>query len=121
MQKSGRGVQGENRASEYLEAEGYRIVERNFSSRFGEIDIIAEKGRYLCFVEVKTRGPRTIAQPAEFVTPAKQRKILLTANYYLTTKGRPFTRGHQPRFDCIEVYTDASGTPMRVHHIKNAF
>lgn len=121
MQKSGRGVQGETAASEYLEAQGYRIRKRNFFSRFGEIDIIAEKDRYLCFVEVKTRGPRAIATPAEFVTPAKQRKIRLTADYYLVTEGRRFTRGFQPRFDCIEVYMDAGGRPLRIHHIENAF
>lgn len=120
MQKSGRGVLGETYASEYLEAKGYRILERNFFSRFGEIDIIAEKDRYLCFVEVKTRGPRAIAKPAEFVTPDKQRKIRLTADYYIATKGRRFTHC-QPRFDCIEVYTNAGGDPERIHHIQNAF
>lgn len=85
MKKSETGVLGETYAAAYLEVKGCRILERNFHSRFGEIDIIAETGNYLCFVEVKTRGPRAIAEPAEFVTPAKQRKIRLTADYYLVT------------------------------------
>lgn len=120
MKKSETGVLGETYAATYLEVKGCRILERNFHSRFGEIDIIAETGNYLCFVEVKTRGPRAIAEPAEFVTPAKQRKIRLTADYYLVSAGRRFT-GCQPRFDCIEVYMDAEGEPLQIHHIKNAF
>lgn len=116
------GVLGEETASSYLEERGYRIRERNFRSRFGEIDIIAEERNYLCFIEVKTRNPRSIAYPREAVTADKQRKLLKTAEYYIARHRVELQkRGLQPRFDCMEVYLDSDGRPCNLNHIANAF
>ena len=114
------GALGEQYASAVLEAEGYRIRARNFRSRFGEIDIIAVSETEVVFVEVKTRTRRSATAPAEAVDRGKQHRICLTAEYYLAGQGRRDAR-LQPRFDCIEVYTDGEGCPIRFQHLKNIF
>jgi len=122
VQTTGLGVLGETYAADYLRRTGYIILDRNFTSRFGEIDIIAQHGHFLCFVEVKTRGVRALGRPAEAVTPAKQQKLWRTAEYYLARHRALVTRRDlQPRFDVIEVYADADGRPCRLNHLENAF
>ena len=83
-QKSKRlfGKQGENYACRLLQKSGYRIIERNFTSRFGEIDIIAQDKDTLVFVEVKTRWSRRFGLPQEAVTPQKLFRIKRTAEYF---------------------------------------
>lgn len=122
MNKNGLGDLGEDYACDVLQSLGYELLERNFRSRFGEVDIIARKERYLCFVEVKTRSQNAMGRPAAAVTAGKQRKILLTAEYYITLHQRVIQRGDlQPRFDCMEVFADAEGNPAAYEFIKNAF
>ena len=122
MKPTGLGVLGEESACFYLREQGYRLRERNFISRFGEIDIIAEKDSYLCFIEVKTRSPGAIAAPRESVTLQKQQRLRKTAEYYIARHGREIQRrGLQPRFDCVEVYADSTGQPSTINFIKNAF
>ena len=122
MKKTGLGVLGEQFASTYLEEQGYRIRERNFLSRFGEIDIVAEKESFLCFVEVKTRSPGALAAPRESVTLQKQQKLRKTAEYYIARHSYEIQRrGLQPRFDCAEVFVDREQRLMSVNYIKNAF
>ena len=118
-QHNQRGKDGEDAACRYFKRKGYRIVARNVHSRFGEIDIIAEDGAYLCFVEVKTRAPDAIARPAEFVDSKKQQKLRLTAQLYL--QEHPFAL--QPRFDVVEVIAEHSGRfrVRELRHIPNAF
>ena len=70
-----RGNLGEDFAAKYLQDEGYTILERNFNTRMGEIDIIAQKGKYIAFVEVKSRADDCLYLPREAVTHSKQRKI----------------------------------------------
>lgn len=77
-----KGDRGEDLASSYLEREGYQIIERNFHSRVGEIDIVALDQDTLVFVEVKTRWSKAFGHPAEAVTPSKIQSITKTANYY---------------------------------------
>ena len=83
-QKSKRlfGKQGENYACRLLQKSGYRIIERNFTSRFGEIDIIAQDKDTLVFVEVKTRWSRRFGLPEEAVTPQKLFRIKKTGEYF---------------------------------------
>ncbi|OGM75835.1 hypothetical protein A2210_02280 [Candidatus Woesebacteria bacterium RIFOXYA1_FULL_40_18] len=83
-QKSKRlfGNLGENYACRLLQKSGYRIIERNFTSRFGEIDIIALDKDTLVFVEVKTRWSRRFGLPQEAVTPQKLFRIKRTAEYF---------------------------------------
>ena len=109
---------GEKRAARYLRLHGYRIVETNFSCRSGEIDLIAQRGRYIVFAEVKLRKSADFAPAREFVTAAKQQRIRTTAALWLSQH----ETGLQPRFDVIELYAPqgAEGR-VTINHIENAF
>lgn len=107
---------GEDYAAKWLIAHGYRIVERNYYSRYGEIDIIAEDSQYIVFVEVKTREDGSMVSPAESVTKSKQRKIMLTAQLFLQKSQSAL----QPRFDVAAV-TTVHGEPMGLKYFDNAF
>ena len=107
-----RGQKGEEAVAGWLLARGYAILERNYRSRQGEIDIIAQNGAYLIFVEVKTRSEGAIAAPGEWVDLKKQRKIMKTALQYLAGQGAAL----QPRFDVAEV-TLYRGGEFRVKNI----
>jgi len=76
------GRKAEDFAVKFLQDKGYIIVERNFRSRFGEIDIISKDGGTLVFVEVKARWSTKFGAPEEAVTPAKLYKIRKTVDYY---------------------------------------
>jgi len=112
------GHWGEEQAAAWLRRRAYRIVEQNYRCRFGEIDLIARRGRYLVFVEVKLRKDDRFAQAREFVTPAKQERILKTAQFYLQQLDCEL----QPRFDVIEIYAPqgAEGN-IRIQHLPDAF
>ena len=113
-----KGAWGEAAARGYLTRAGYRIVDCNFRTRFGEIDIIAQAGEYLVFVEVKTRKDARFAAAREHVTPQKQARIIAAAEKWL--QGHP--NGLQPRFDVIEVYgEEGASVPPRINHLENAF
>ncbi len=113
------GALGEQYAAAYLIKKGYTIAERNFRSRFGEIDIIAENDEFAAFVEVKTRSADYISRPAEAVTLQKRRKIIKTAQYYLLNN----EKGLQPRFDVIEIVTVSKDDfrVLEIQHIEDAF
>ena len=113
------GAWGEEKAARFLTGQGYTIVERNFHSRYGEIDLIAEDPEYLVFVEVKLRASVSHGLPEETVTRTKQEKLRLTAEIYLQTHETT----KQPRFDVVALYArDGMDTsPLPVRHIKNAF
>lgn len=109
------GLEGEEKAAKFLKKQGYKITAKNFQSRFGEIDIIAENKEYIIFAEVKARSEKSIAEPKEFVDLRKQRKIITTAEIYLSEN--PTEK--QPRFDVVEVKKENGKTI--VNHIINAF
>ena len=103
----------EDAAASYLAEKGYRIVERNFRRRQGEIDLIARDGRYLVFVEVKYRKGRSSGTPLEAVSPLKQRQISKIALFYLN---RYKLGEDQPiRFDVVGI------SPGGITHVENAF
>lgn len=77
------GKIGEEFAANLLELQGYRILERNFRCRMGEIDLIAEKDGEISFVEVKTRKSARFGRPAEAVNSEKQRRMRKAAEFYL--------------------------------------
>src|SRR2546425_10797101 len=81
--RSALGKEGERVASRFLEARGYRILERNYRTRRGEIDLIAEDGRILVFVEVKVRLDDRFGGPAAAITRAKQARVARLAQQYL--------------------------------------
>lgn len=110
------GRRGESAAADYLKKKKYRIVGLNYACRFGEIDVIAENRDYIVFVEVKMRKSAAFAQAREFVTAAKQQRVISTAQLWL--QSNPTEK--QPRFDVIEVYGEA-GAIERINHIENAF
>ena len=77
------GKAAENAAVEFLKAKGYKILERNYKNKLGEIDIIAQLKGVICFVEVKARHTLNLGVPQEAVTARKQRQICRVAVYYL--------------------------------------
>lgn len=111
------GKWGEERAKLYLEEKGYIVVEKNFRSPAGEIDIIARDGEWLVFIEVKTRRTTRYGYPAEAVDYRKQAKYIQTALYYLKKK-RLLNCTY--RFDIIEVRVGKQGN-YNINHITNAF
>ncbi|MDD6808266.1 MAG: YraN family protein [Oscillospiraceae bacterium] len=119
MRLYGLGVQGEEKAIEYLKENGYEILQRNFISRFGEIDIIAKNESYLCFVEVKTRKSSFKTEPEFSVDFSKQNKLIKTADYFLS--GNESLGYLQPRFDCIFVFYDERNDTFRINLCENAF
>ena len=111
------GQWGEEQVANRLLRQGWRIVGRNFRCRLGELDIIAENGIYLVFVEVKLRKDGRYGAACEAVTPSKQRKLRLTAEFYLLKN----PTGLQPRFDVAEVYPADAGGRRQIKYITNAF
>lgn len=112
--RQGLGRTGERLAMERLIAQSYQIIERNFRCRYGEIDLIAEEGTDLVFIEVKTRRGTSHGLPEDAVTLAKQRKLIQVATYYLdlhTYAERSW------RIDVVAVQLSASGKfeEIRIH------
>lgn len=111
------GKIGEQYVADELEKQGCRILCRNYRSRFGEIDIIAQDGSFLVFVEVKTRGRHCLGSPQEAVSPAKQRKIISTALQFLSQSETNL----QPRFDVAVVRTAGESATLTLEYFENAF
>lgn len=102
----------EKLAANYLEARGYEILEYNFYTRTGEIDLIAKHGIYLVFVEVKYRKDASAGHPFEAISIQKQRSISRSALYYMKKKGLP----EMPiRFDVVGILGE------QIELIQNAF
>ena len=103
MNKREFGKAGESLAAKYLEQSGYRILFRNYWCRMGEIDIVAQKGNYVHFVEVKTRTGDFYGKPSESVTWQKIDRMRLAAECYMKAfEGMPGL-GKKMQFDLIEV------------------
>ena len=113
------GHWGELAAADFLKEQGFRIVTMNWSCRFGELDIVAENGRYLLFVEVKLRRDAAHGAAREFVSAAKRQKIIRTAMFWLAGHASA-AQALQPRFDVIEIY-GKDGVIDQLNHIPNAF
>ena len=113
------GRWGEQLAARYLQRRGYELLAANYRSRFGEIDLIAARGAYLVFVEVKLRRDDRYGSAAAFVDARKQLRLRQTAETWLLE--HPDER--QPRFDVIEIYAPAGLQTRRpaLHHLENAF
>ena len=109
------GSAGESAAAAYLKKKGYRILGQNYSCRFGEIDIIAQHGMDVVFVEVKARKNENFAQAREFVTRSKQERVIKTAMMWLQQNDVDL----QPRFDVIEVVGE--GRTQQIRHMETAF
>ena len=116
MNRSETGRRGERLALEHLRRQGYRILETNYRSRLGELDIICRDGAAVVFVEVKARTSDTFGSPAEAVHGQKQARLRRLAQQYLL--------GHEQdqsevRFDVLAVRLDSD--PPAIEHLKGAF
>ncbi len=115
--KKATGKASENLAEEYLTSKGYTIVQRNFSCRWGEIDLVCHFGKWLVFVEVRSRHGSKYGSPEESIDHRKISKIRKTAFEYLGS--HQDTRSLKMRFDFIGiVYED---NDVRINHIEGAF
>jgi putative endonuclease len=115
------GQTGETLAAQHLTRRGFRILERNYRTRWGELDIVAFNGRELVFCEVKTRrADLGRAWPLESVHPRKRRQVRRMASSWLRERpDRPYARAI--RFDAIGVLLDGGGRLMTLEHLEGAF
>lgn len=115
------GKRGEDYAAVLLKRQGYKIVERNFTVRGGEMDIIAWEGDTLVFVEVKLRKSTDFGRPSSYVDRRKQEKLIYTAKCYLHQRGIDAPC----RFDVVELVGEVKAfgrlKVREVNVIKNAF
>ena len=113
------GKKGEDITANFLRKKGFIIFKRNYHSRYGEIDVIAEKGDLLLFVEVKTRFENSLVSPAQAVDPIKQNRIKQTAKSFLSKTYIDY----RCRYDVAEVIVkNADGqNKYSLNYIKNAF
>ena len=116
LTRIGTGKKGEELAAAHLERAGYRIIERNYRCFFGEIDIVAEEGETLVFVEVKSRRSDAYGAPELAVGRDKQKKISSIALHYISAHN---LRDRPARFDVVAVKLLPAGD--RIELIRNAF
>ena len=109
---SGRGESAEALAAAFLQRRGFKILTRNYRCRFGEIDLVAESGATLVFVEVRARRSADFGGAAESITAAKRRRIVAAARHYLAAAGE-----RSARFDVVLV----QGEPPQLEWIADAF
>ena len=115
------GALGEEAAALVLRKKGYKIIERNYRSKMGEIDIIAKDGEYTCFVEVRLRKNNSYGSPADSINEGKRRRIIRTAQLYAMEKGIFDT---PMRFDVVLINAVAKENSLKNVHleiIKDAF
>jgi len=110
------GVLAEDKAERFLKASGYKILQRNYKTKLGEIDIIAQDKDTLCFIEVKSRSSDRFGSGLEAVSALKQKQICKAALSFLKENK---LLDKQARFDVVSL--DASGDAEKITLIKNAF
>jgi putative endonuclease len=114
------GRVGERLALEHLERLGYRLVARNYRTRFGELDLIVYDDAAIVFVEVKARRADAVAGALESVPPRKQRQVRsMAAAWLVESAERP--RARELRFDVVGVTVDRHGSLVRLDHLEAAF
>ena len=110
------GEKSETLAVWYLKKNGYKILEQNYRTKLGEIDIIAKEKKTLVFVEVKSRRSGRYGNPKWAVTPKKQRKISMVALSYLKATKQTDARA---RFDVVAITSNQDAPQIEI--VKNAF
>ena len=111
------GKLGERTAEKFLTSRGFTIIQRNFSTPFGEIDLIAEHDGHLVFVEVKTRRSERFGPPLCAISHAKQKHVIKNCQFYTKRYGlydRPC------RIDAVGINLDMDGNLLLLRHVKNA-
>lgn len=113
------GKEGEALAKRYLQQRGLRIIRTNFRCRFGEIDIIAEDGREIVFVEVRSASLGSFLEPLESIGYIKMRRLRMLAHFWMNEQDKAYP---YIRFDVIAVIFDKRrGGRPKLEHIKAAF
>ncbi|MFQ5458771.1 MAG: YraN family protein [Myxococcota bacterium] len=110
------GLIGEERAALALRRAGYRVLSRNYRCRYGEIDLVAEEGDAIVFVEVKARRTSAYGDPALAITARKRRRIARAAQHYLSVMRMPDRRA---RFDVVTLVREEGDWRIRI--LRNAF
>ena len=110
------GLKGEALAARYLKKNGYKILEQNYRTKLGEIDIIATENKTIVFVEVKSRKSIRYGSPKWAVTPQKQRKISMVALHYLKITRQSDAKA---RFDVVALTSNRDEPQIEI--VKNAF
>lgn len=111
------GRWGENLAADYLTQEGYRVLERNFRTSFGEIDLIVQKEDSLVFVEVKTRASDNFGLPEEAITAKKREHLIAATQAYLQKFP---TKASHWRIDVIAIRKTQTEAIPEIVHFENA-
>ena len=113
------GRKGEEEAVKFIKKQGYRILQTNFKTKSGEIDIIAEDKKVVAFIEVKTRATGEYGSPLEAVNYHKRKKIALVANQFLT---RHKVENRECRFDIVAILARSDDPKTwEIDLIKDAF
>jgi putative endonuclease len=114
------GQLGEQLAAAHLARRGYQILDRNFRTRWGELDIVARDGPTLVFCEVKTRRGGVAVPPFAALHPRKRAQVRSIARRWLAERG---SRAYAPalRFDAIGITVDRSGRLLALEHLEGAF
>lgn len=119
------GALGENLARRHIEARGFELLDANFRTRHGELDVVAADERCLVFCEVKTRvslGPRGGALgPFAAIGARKRRQVRRMAGEWLALRGHDVPWREELRFDAIGVELDHQGRLIRLEHLEGAF
>ena len=110
------GREGEERAEKFLRSVGYKVIERNFKTPFGEIDLIAYKKKVLVFIEVRARTSYNFGRPEESICQEKKKKISRVASLYLKAKK---LNGVDCRFDVVVLLLRKNSYTIKL--IENAF
>ena len=117
MKRRELGIHGEKIAQDFLEKNGYKIIETNYRSPEGEIDIIAQTGDTLVFVEVRTKKSRGFGTPEESITPVKMKRLNAVATHYSQNRENlPLAQ----RIDVLAIQMEKSGKISRIELIENA-
>jgi len=109
------GQIGEQTAAEFLQGRGYKVIEKNFHTRYGEIDLVCRYKKQLVFVEVKTRSSRLFGYPEEAITPAKLQKISQAAELYLEKKNLSV----RWRIEVVAILINHRQQSLNIQHLTN--
>jgi putative endonuclease len=118
------GAQGERLARRHLEARGFELLDANFRTRHGELDLVAADSRHLVFCEVKTRvlsGPAGELGPFAAIGTRKRRQVRLMAREWLARRESDGPRPPELRFDAIGIAFDRQGRLLSLEHLEGAF
>ncbi len=117
MTRRDTGYRGEKLAQGFLKKRGYRIIETNYRTPEGEIDIVASQKESLVFIEVRTKRSLTFGSPEESITRTKKQKLRVMANRYLQCHNNLLALW---RIDVVAIELDNKGNPSRIEIIENA-